>query len=187
MYPERLHPPAAQAAPPGRALKAVGYLALVLVLAGVVALSVDRGNVVSPSWLGSTAIVVLFPVALVGCLALFLRAPDPQPPRKKPGLLSAVMLAAMVAWLAVVVSSTLADKLNRTPHAEDALLEHYQYGSGNKGSCKRKAVVRRADGKTIELCRDWLTVDPGILPGAPVRLEGRQGLLGFAIDAVHKR
>ena len=186
MQPERLLPPMGQAAP-GRALKAVGYLVLALVLAGVAALSLDRGNVVSPSWLGSTAIVVLFPTALVGCLALFLRAPAPQPPRKKPGLLSAAMLAGMLAWLAVVVSSTLADKLNRTPHAEDALLEHYQYGSGHKGSCKREAVLRRADGKTIDVCLDRLSVGRGILPGTPVRLAGRQGVLGFAIDAVHRR
>lgn len=149
----------------------------------------SRNNVVSPRWLDMTALLLLFPIFLLGLMAMVLRqqASMQDSGRKAPGVLVALAAGGMFAFLPVVIAGTLADRLNRTPHVETATLVAYQNHTGGKANCRREVSVRRADGDHMNLCRSRIVVDAGIAPGSAVLLEGRDSLFGFAIDAVRRQ
>lgn len=160
-----------------------------LVPAGVVSMVLSRNNVVSPRWLDMTALLLLFPIFLLGLMAMMLRqqALTQGSGRKAPGFLVALGAGGMFAFLPVVIAGTLADRFNRTPHVEPATLVAYQNNKGGKTNCRHEVGVRRADGDHMYLCRSQIVVEGGIVPGSTVRLEGRDSMFGFAIDAVRRQ
>jgi len=160
-----------------------------LVPAGLVSMILSRNNVVSPRWLDMTALLLLFPIFLLGLMAMVLRqqALMQGSGRKAPGVLVALAAGGMFAFLPVVIAGTLADRFNSTPRVEAATLVAYQNHMGGKTNCRREVSVRRAGGDHMNLCRSRIVVDAGIAPGSAVLLEGRDSLFGFAIDAVRRQ